>query len=61
MKSTLRIRKMFISGMRTLIAPRQSSQNKIKSILSKTDDEALMKDWNAVGKDFRLAVEKYTK
>lgn len=61
MRSALRIRKMFICGMRSLIAPQQSSQNKIKSILSKSDKEALMKDWNAVGKDFRLAMEKYTK
>ena len=59
MERLLKAKNIFFAGMCTLLAPRQTSQSRIRSILLKNNEESLRDDWYEVGNDIQDAMEKY--
>lgn len=59
MERLLKTKNIFFAGMCMLLAPRQTSQSRIRSILLKNNEESLRDDWYEVGNDIQDAMEKY--
>lgn len=59
MERIIKFNKMFTFGIGALFEPIITRKKKVNSILNKTDEEALLSDWEKVGNDIRMAMSLY--